>query len=116
MITQIARENLSYVSGGGDEKVADIVPLLAGIGGGIGASAQLTAAGGWAAFGTLGVGFTTAALGGLGASFAAGAAVGTAIGNTDVVRDNLSAFFGWVANGFSSTPSGQKVKPTPHKK
>ncbi|MDO8310511.1 MAG: hypothetical protein Q7T25_01080 [Sideroxyarcus sp.] len=98
MMTEIPRETLGLVYGGdvNGGTAAAVITTAAAIGAGAGVSGQLTAAGGWAAFGTIGAGPVAAALGGVGASLVAGLAIGTAINNIGFVNRGLGDLVDWI--------------------
>ncbi|MES2324080.1 MAG: hypothetical protein V4633_17620 [Pseudomonadota bacterium] len=98
MMTEISRETLGLVYGGSGvvEKAAGALSLAGAIGAGAGVSGQLTAAGGWAGFGSLGAGPGAAAVGGPTAAFIAGFAIGTAINDIDIVNRRLGDLVDWI--------------------
>jgi len=98
MMKEISRETLSLVYGGDGNggKAVGAITTAAAIGAAAGVSGQLTAAGGWTAFGSLGAASGAAALGGIPAAIFAGYEIGTAINNVDFVNRNLGYFVDWI--------------------
>ena len=96
-MTEIPRETLGQVYGGiGSGEKAAALTTAAAIGAGAGVSGQLTAVGGWKAFGSLGAGPGAAALSGLVASYIAGRAIGTAINDIPIVNRTLRDLIDWI--------------------
>lgn len=92
----LSKEELVQVSGAGPITVTDLAPILpiaVSIGAAAGSSGAIEAAGGLAAFSSLGAATGGIALSGITSAFIVGAAIGYGIGSTDFVRDRLSDVF-----------------------